>query len=157
MALSVGGTLSPSLMPAVAAPLRLDRRQWGLSLLVLFMFGGIVLLSSHHNAWQALASTTSASPPALHSASIEGVLVDCTLSAPDPQLVLTTTNRTNQTVMLNLASTAVFTQGSVLNLAHLRPGQFVKIYAWLNHDQAIAQSIEIVKSPQEMEPGPATL
>lgn len=157
MAFSLGGAFSPLVIWAIAAPLRLDRRQWAFPALFLFLFGGLALFSTHHNAWQAIAPATFASTPALQTASIEGVIVDLTLSSRAPQLALTTTGRINQTVMLNLTGTSVFTQGGVCNLAHLRPGQFVKIYARLDHDQAIARSIEIVKSPQEMETGPATL
>ena len=160
MALSVGVSLSPDarlLSPAIAVPTRVDRRHWESAILFLLIMGTLAFISTLHAVWQELALTTVASTPAFQYVSIEGVLVDLTLSSSTPQVQLTATDGTDQTVRLDLANTSVFEHGAVLNLAHLRPGQFVKITAQDDHGRAIARSIEIVKSPQEMEPGPPTL
>ena len=160
MVLSVGGSLSHHarlLSPAIAVPTRVDRRQWGSSILFLLIMGALAFVSTRHAGWQELALAHRESTPTFESASIEGVIVDFDLSSRAPQLQVTDTDGNDRTVVLNRAGTSVFESGAVLSLTHLRPGQFVKIYTQIARDSSIARSIEIVKSPQEMEPGPREL
>ena len=108
------------------------------------------LIMSHPPAGRPLAS-------APQSVWVEGVIVDFKLSSDTPRLHLATTDSREVVVALSRSRTSVVYDGTVLSLAHLRLGELVGVRSIRQNGEPVARTIEILKTPQQLELGPRVL
>ena len=125
---------------------------------ILFSLWAAWMATAGQRVWYVAFSTpwaaaiSSSAPPM-----VNGVIVDLAISTQTPYVQVITT--ANEEVSLKLApyATNVIHDGAVLNLTHLKRGQFISASSILKGGKPVARTIEIVKTPQQMEPGPARL
>jgi len=148
------GVSGGSLMPAMPAPVQVGEHHHAPHLPLLALLAGALTLSLG-DLWPLAMPLRlgDGSPP--QSVFVEGVVEDFSLSSGVPHITLTTLNGQRRTLQLDLNATSVFKPGVALHPAHLRIGQRIRVSAISGPDAIMARSIEIVKTPQEMEPGPA--
>jgi hypothetical protein len=152
------GAAGGILASAVPAPIRVGRQHHVPYLPLLAVLAGALLVSLR-DFWPVGAPVGFGHGSLPQSVLLEGVVEDFRLSSRKPHVALTTPNGQHRTLQLDLNTTSVFKTGMVLHPAHLRVGQRVRVSAISQPGELLvmARSIEIVKSPQEMEPGPAEL
>jgi hypothetical protein len=124
----------------ISAPTRTASRQpaWGLKVIVAGLIGGSLAVAGAGGAvWQA------ARAPALLPA--EGVWTDARIATLGSQTMrLGTGHGREWTLGLDFNYTSVFRrEGGVLNIAHLRQGQQVKVLSGLRGGKMMAKAIEI--------------